>query len=76
MRSRSAALLIAAALSLPSHAAAPPTAEQVRSAVEAVYNDPDLNGLKAERKLRFKPDDAPPKDQAAPDMQWLIDLVR
>ena len=76
MRLRSAAMLLAAVLALPLHAATPPTPDAVKSAVEAVYNDPDLHGLKADRTLRFKPDDAPPKAQDAPDLAWLRSLVR
>ena len=76
-------LLLATALLLvapPMAAAEPtpaPTPQQVRDATEAVYNDPDLHGLKAERELRFKDRERearPPDD--GPDMRWLRDLMR
>ena len=38
-------------LALSTHAADPPTPQHIRDATEAVYNDPDLHGLKADREL-------------------------
>ncbi len=57
-------------------AAEPPTAQQVREATEAVYADPDLHGLKADRELRFKNREQAQPADASPDMRWLRDLVR
>jgi len=70
------ALLLAA---LATHAAEPtaaPTPQQVREATEAVYNDPDLHGLKAERELRFKNRDQAKEPDPSSDTRWLRDLVR
>jgi Domain of unknown function (DUF4129) len=61
---------------LSSQAAEPPTPQQVHEATEAVYNDPDLHGLKADRELRFKNRDQPKEPPASGDMRWLRDLVR
>ena len=54
----------------------PPSAQQVHDATEAVYNDPDLHGLKADRELRFKNRDQPKEREPSADMRWLRDLVR
>jgi hypothetical protein len=56
--------------------AAPPTAQQVHEATEAVYNDPDLHGLKADRELRFKNRDQPQEVQASGELRWLRDVMR
>jgi hypothetical protein len=61
---------------LSSHAAEPPTPQQVRDATEAVYNDPELHGLKADRELRFKNREQPKEADAAPNLRWLRDLAR
>ena len=61
---------------LATHAAEPSTPQQIRDATEAVYNDPDLNGLKADRELRFKNRERPKEQDPSPDMRWLRDLVR
>ena len=61
---------------LSSHAAEPPTPQQVREATEAVYNDLDLHGLKADRELRFKDRDQPKEREASAELRWLRDLVR
>ena len=53
------------------HAADPPAPQQVREATEAVYNDPDLHGLKADRELRFKNRERPKEAQASADLRWL-----
>jgi Domain of unknown function (DUF4129) len=75
MRSLKAALLLVAALiALPASPQAP-TPEQVREATEAVYNDPDLHGLKAERTLRFKRNDDRKPAEPPPDISWLKSLV-
>jgi Domain of unknown function (DUF4129) len=58
------------------NAAEPPTTQQVREATEAVYNDPDLHGLKADRELRFKNREQPKQADASADLRWLRDLVR
>jgi hypothetical protein len=58
------------------HAAEPPTPQQVREATEAVYNDPDLHGLKADRELRFKNRDQPKEQDKAVDPRWLRDFTR
>jgi Domain of unknown function (DUF4129) len=65
-----------ALLALDARAVEPPTPQQVREATEAVYNDPDLHGLKADRELRFKDREQPKEPEAAADMRWLRDLVR
>ena len=75
---RSAAITVAMLLVLSGRAqadATAPSVEQVRTATEATYADPDLHGLKAERKLRWKPSDEPakPPEEAQP---WLIDFIR
>jgi hypothetical protein len=57
-------------------AAEAPTPQQVRDATEAVYNDPDLHGLKADRELRFKNRDQPKEREASGEMRWLRDLMR
>jgi Domain of unknown function (DUF4129) len=72
-------LLLALALllfALSSHAAEPPTPQQVRDATEAVYNDPDLHGLKADRELRFKNREQPKEIETSAELRWLRDLVR
>ena len=61
---------------LSTHAAEPPTPQQIREATEAVYNDPDLHGLKADRELRFKNREQPKEQDPSPDMRWLRDLMR
>jgi Domain of unknown function (DUF4129) len=53
-----------------------PSAQQVHEATEAVYADPDLHGLKADRELRFKDNEAPKEPQPGADLRWLRDLVR
>jgi hypothetical protein len=71
--------LIALALllfALAAHAAEPPTPQQVRDATEAVYIDPDLHGLKADRELRFRNREQPKEREPSADMRWLRDLVR
>ena len=74
-------LLATALLAAPSMAAAAepaaPTSQQVRDATEAVFNDPDLHGLKADRVLRFRnrERDAVEPD-AGPDLRWLRELMR
>jgi hypothetical protein len=62
------------ALSTP--AAEPSTPQQVHDATEAVYNDTDLHGLKADRELRFKDREQPKEQDPSPDMRWLRDLMR
>ncbi len=55
----------------------PPSAQQVREATEAVYNDPDLHGLKADRVLRFKNRERETDTrEPGPDLRWLRDLMR
>jgi Domain of unknown function (DUF4129) len=61
---------------LSSHAADPPTPQQIRDATEAVYNDPDLHGLKADRELRFKNREQPKEPDPSPNLRWLRDLAR
>lgn len=53
-----------------------PTREQVESAVEQIKLDPDLGGKRKQKTLRFKTqhDEAPPKP--APQLAWLLDLLR
>jgi Domain of unknown function (DUF4129) len=68
--------LVMLLFALAAHAAEPPTLQQVREATEAVYNDPDLHGLKADRELRFKDREQPKEREAAGEMRWLRDLVR
>lgn len=53
-----------------------PTPQQVHDATEAVYNDPDLHGLKADRVLRFKNRDQPKEADPASDLRWLRDFMR
>ncbi len=55
---------------------AAPTPQQIRNATEAVYNDPHLHGLKADRVLRFKNRDQPRAAAPTSEMGWLRDLVR
>jgi hypothetical protein len=80
MRSHSAAAiaaLLAALWSAPLPAAEAPTPQQVREATEAVYNDPDLHGLKADRVLRFKNRERDaPNEQTGPDLRWLRELMK
>ena len=84
---RSAELLLAAALLAVSTASAraetvdavvspAPTPQQVRAATEAVYGDPDLHGLKAERVLRFKDRERREPPEAGADLRWLRELMR
>jgi hypothetical protein len=61
---------------LSSRAAEPPTPQQVRDATEAVYNDPDLHGLKADRELRFKNREQPKDVEASVELRWLAHLAR
>ncbi len=63
-------------IALGAHAAEPPTQQQIREATEAVYADPDLHGLKADRELRFKNRERPREPEPSADMRWLRDLVR
>jgi Domain of unknown function (DUF4129) len=58
------------------HAAEPPSPQQVREATEAVHNDPDLHGLKADRELRFKNREQAKEREASTQLRWLRDLVR
>lgn len=53
-----------------------PTPQQVREATEAVYNDPDLHGLKADRVLRFKNRERQDPAEDRTDLRWLQDLMR
>jgi hypothetical protein len=54
--------------------AAAPSVEQVHAVTESLYADPDLHGLKAERKLRWKADDAPAeRPEGAPS--WLVEFI-
>ena len=57
-------------------AAEPPSPQAVRDATEAVYGDPDLHRLKAERELRFKnrEREAPAPDRG--ELHWLRDFVQ
>jgi hypothetical protein len=61
---------------LATHAAEVPTTQQVRDTTEAVYNNPDLHGLKADRELRFKNRDQPKEQDKAVDPRWLRDFTR
>ncbi len=76
MRSAASALLFA--LCVACNAAAQPGApsvEQVRSATEIVHADPDIQGLKAERSLRWKAgDEAAPRREEAP--AWLSGFIQ
>lgn len=82
MRPRNAALAAPITLSLwlalggAAHAeTTEPTVEQVRAATETIYADPNLHGLKAERTLRWRPDDEPaPRAQDTPP--WWSDFIR
>jgi Domain of unknown function (DUF4129) len=76
MRSRDLLALVVLLFALATHAAEPPSAHQVRDATEAVYNDPDLHGLKADRELRLKNQEQPKENTASADVRWLRDLVR
>lgn len=76
MRSRELLALALLLFALLTQAAEPPTPQQVREATEAVYNDPDLHGLKADRQLRFKNREQPKEQDKAVDPRWLRDLVR
>jgi hypothetical protein len=55
---------------------AAPTPAQVHEATEAVYNDPDLHGLKAERELRFKDRERQAPEPANGDLRWLRNWVQ
>jgi hypothetical protein len=57
-------------------AAPAPTPEQVRQATEAVYNDPALHALRAERELRFKNRERQAPDSADNDLRWLRQFAR
>ena len=76
MRSRELLALVVLLFALSAQAAEPPTPQQVREATEAVYNDPDLHGLKADRELRFKDRDQPKEQETSADLRWLRDLMR
>jgi hypothetical protein len=76
MRSRDLLALVVLLVALATPAAEPPSANQVHDATEAVYNDPDLHGLKADRELRLKNQDQPKENTAPADVRWLRDLVR
>lgn len=69
------ALLLACRVVTTVHAQAP-TPEQVREATEAVYRDPDLHSLAADRVLRFKRNDPQAPDAPETPVAWLRDLVR
>lgn len=73
-----AALVLAlAAVSAGAADSAAVTPEQVQAAVEAVRADPLRGGTRTERRLRWKPDQAQPKDRASESAPaWLADLVR
>jgi len=56
-----------------------PTREQVTSAVERMRADPNLPGVKTERKLRFKDRDSEEEPEAkkkSDGFDWLRDLVK
>ena len=53
-----------------------PTPQQVQEATEAVYSDPDLHGLKAERVLRFRDREREDPPEAGADLRWLRELMR
>jgi len=87
--SRQRLLLLAGALAAlcacgawPSAAAPPqevPTREQVQSAVERVRADPNLPGVKTEKKLRFKDRDdeeEPEAKRKTDSFDWLRDLIK
>lgn len=82
-------LLLAGALAVlcacgarPSAAAAPQemsTREQVKAAVERMRADPNLPGVKTERKLRFKDRDSeeePDAPKKTDSFDWLRDLIK
>ena len=70
-------LALCAALTLPlGVAAAQPTPAQVQQAVDAVKRHPDLGGTATEKSLRWKKDDKPAKEDKAPQLKWLADLVK
>ena len=76
MRFRASALVLWLALAGPAWAqASAPSVEQVRAATENVHADPDLHGLKAERKLRVKTNDEARKP-VEPAPPWLADFIR
>jgi hypothetical protein len=54
----------------------PPTPQAVREATEAVYNDPDLHGLKVERELRFKNRERQAPEPTNDDLRWLRSFVQ
>jgi hypothetical protein len=71
------ALLIALLGSVRAQTPSPaPTPAQVREATEAVYNDPALHALKAERELRFKNRERQAPDPADNDLRWLRQFAR
>jgi hypothetical protein len=76
MRSRELLALATLLFALSSQAAEPPTPQQVRDATEAVYNDPNLPGLKADRELRFKNREQPKEPPPSANLRWLRDLAR
>jgi Domain of unknown function (DUF4129) len=47
----------------------------VQQAIEAVYQEPDLHGLQADRVLRFKRDDEERAPRDDDSMRWLRDFV-
>jgi hypothetical protein len=76
MRFRSALAITLLLFALSTRGAEPPTPQQVHDATEAVYNDPDLHGLKADRELRFKDREQAKEPDPSADVRWLRDLVR
>ncbi|WP_422084785.1 DUF4129 domain-containing protein [Variovorax sp.] len=58
---------------------AAPTREQVRAAAEKVRADPNMPGVKTEKKLRFKErddDEEEEPEKKADSLDWLRDFVR
>lgn len=73
----SVVLLVAALLAAPARAAEPPTPQHVQAAVDAVRADPNLGGMKTERTLRWREDDAPDRRRdTEPAAPWLVELTR
>jgi hypothetical protein len=65
--------------------AAPPTADQVARATQAVASQPDWGGSHKERQWRFKPSEPEPKDEPKPEphqsslpqwLRWLAEGAR